>query len=123
MNFGKAFEQVKLGKGMRLPQWQEDVKIKMAPTFDIEKEAERSHNNWMQEKLDNGITSRKSADDGEEFMVPYNQLSEKAKELDRLQFAQQLRMTASYLYVESRFGKVPWKETMIELFAEDWEIV
>ena len=30
------------------------------------------------------------------------------------------KMTAPYLYVESRFGRVPWKETMIELFAEDW---
>lgn len=33
------------------------------------------------------------------------------------------KMTAPYLYVESRFGKVPWKETMIELFAETWEVV
>ncbi len=33
------------------------------------------------------------------------------------------KMTAPYLYVDSRFGKVPWKETMIELFAENWEIV
>lgn len=33
------------------------------------------------------------------------------------------KMTAPYLYVESRFGRVPWKETMIELFAEDWEVV
>jgi hypothetical protein len=33
------------------------------------------------------------------------------------------KMTAPYLYVESRFGKVPWKETMIELFSEKWEVV
>ena len=33
------------------------------------------------------------------------------------------KMTAPYLYVESRFGLVPWKETMIELFSEEWEIV
>jgi len=33
------------------------------------------------------------------------------------------KMTAPYLYVESRFGKVPWKETMIELFSEGWEVV
>lgn len=32
-------------------------------------------------------------------------------------------MTADYLYVESRFGRVPWKETMIELLSEDWEVV
>lgn len=33
------------------------------------------------------------------------------------------KMTAPYLYVESRFGRVPWKETMIELFSDEWEIV
>ena len=32
-------------------------------------------------------------------------------------------MTAPYLYVESRYGRVPWKETMIELFSGDWEVV
>lgn len=31
-------------------------------------------------------------------------------------------MTAPYLYVTSRYGKVPWIATMIELFAEDWEV-
>lgn len=69
MNFGKAFEQVKQGKGMRLPQWKEDVVI-------------------------------------------------------RAQFPDEhSKMTAPYLYVESRYGRVPWKETMIELFSEEWEIV
>jgi len=33
------------------------------------------------------------------------------------------KMTAPYLYVTSRFGCVPWKETMIELFSDDWQIV
>ena len=32
-------------------------------------------------------------------------------------------MSASFLYVESRFGTVPWKETMIELLSEEWQIV
>lgn len=32
-------------------------------------------------------------------------------------------MSAPYLYVESGYGKVPWKETMIELFSNEWEIV
>ena len=32
------------------------------------------------------------------------------------------KMTAPYLYVESRYGRVPWKETMIELFSDSWEI-
>lgn len=69
MNFGQAFEETKKGKGMRLPQWKEDVVI-------------------------------------------------------RVQYpGAQSKMTAPYLYVESRFGKVPWKETMIELFAENWEVI
>lgn len=33
------------------------------------------------------------------------------------------KMTAPYLYVESRYGKVPWKETFIELFSEKWEVI
>lgn len=33
------------------------------------------------------------------------------------------KMTVPYLYVESRYGRVPWKETMIELFSDDWVIV
>lgn len=33
------------------------------------------------------------------------------------------KMTAPYLYVQSRYGMVPWKETNIELFSNDWEIV
>jgi hypothetical protein len=69
MKFGEAFEQVKLGFAMRLPQWAEDVKIRA------------------------------------QYPDEYS------------------KMTAPYLYVESRFGKVPWKETMIELFAENWEVV
>ncbi|PFB24149.1 Thoeris anti-defense Tad2 family protein [Bacillus cereus] len=69
MNFGQAFEEVKKGKGMRLPQWSPDVVI-------------------------------------------------------RAQFPDEhSKMTAPYLYVESRFGKVPWKETNIELFAGNWEVV
>lgn len=33
------------------------------------------------------------------------------------------KMTHPYLYVTSRFGKVPWKETYVEMFSEDWEVV
>ena len=33
------------------------------------------------------------------------------------------KMTAPYLYVESRYGRVPWKETMIELFSNEWVLV
>lgn len=32
------------------------------------------------------------------------------------------KMTHPYLYVESRYGCVPWKETFVELLSECWEI-
>ena len=32
------------------------------------------------------------------------------------------KMTAPYLYVESRFGCVPWVITQIELLSNVWEI-
>lgn len=69
LTFGQAFDRVKQGKGMRLPQWSREVVIKA--------------------------------------QYP-NKLS---------------KMTAPYLYVSSRYGMVPWKETMIELFSENWEVV
>jgi RyR domain len=49
---------------------------------DIEKVSSEVHKAWMESKKANGISSRK-AEDGEELMVPYEQLSEKAKDLDR----------------------------------------
>lgn len=32
------------------------------------------------------------------------------------------KMTAPYLYVESRYGRVPWNPTQIELLAQNWEV-
>jgi len=49
---------------------------------DIETVADKAHEAWMASKKAQGVTSRK-AEDGEELMVPYAQLSEKAKDLDR----------------------------------------
>jgi len=49
---------------------------------DIEAVAEKVHDAWMESKQKQGVTSRKS-ESGEELMVPYNELSEQAKELDR----------------------------------------
>jgi len=49
---------------------------------DIEQVSAEVHQAWMESKKANGISSRKS-EDGEELMVPYDQLSEKVKELDR----------------------------------------
>ncbi|CAM1357573.1 Thoeris anti-defense Tad2 family protein [Tenacibaculum halocynthiae] len=33
------------------------------------------------------------------------------------------KMIAPYLYVESRFGNVPWKENNIELFSDKWVVI
>jgi hypothetical protein len=49
---------------------------------DIELVSAQVHEVWMESKKANGISSRKS-EDGEELMVPYEKLSEKAKDLDR----------------------------------------
>lgn len=69
MNFGLALEEIKKGKGMRLPHWKSDVIV-------------------------------------------------------RVQYPDAESMnTVPYLYVESRFERVPWKETYIELFSKDWQIV
>lgn len=49
---------------------------------DIELVSAEVHQSWMESKIAKGITSRKS-ETGEELMVPYDQLSEAAKDLDR----------------------------------------
>ena len=49
---------------------------------DIELVAAQVHAAWMKSKKSQGVSSRKSVD-GEELMVPYEDLSEKAKDLDR----------------------------------------
>ena len=33
------------------------------------------------------------------------------------------KMTAPYLYVQSRFRCVPWLPTQIELLSEEWEVI
>jgi len=32
------------------------------------------------------------------------------------------KMTAPYIYVTSRYGKVPWVATQIEMLSLDWEV-
>lgn len=49
---------------------------------DVELVAAKVHEAWMASKRAEGISSRK-LETGEELMVPYNDLSEQAKELDR----------------------------------------
>ena len=54
--------------------------IHVMPT--LEETAALVHEDWRSNKATAGITSRKSPD-GEEYMVPYYELSEAAKDLDR----------------------------------------
>jgi hypothetical protein len=49
---------------------------------DLELVAAQVHAAWMASKQAQGVQSRMS-EDGEEMMVPYEQLSERCKELDR----------------------------------------
>ncbi len=49
---------------------------------DIELVSAKVHDSWMEGKRAKGVTSRK-AEDGEELMVPYEQLSEPQKDQDR----------------------------------------
>jgi len=49
---------------------------------DIETVSAKVHEAWIHSKLCLGVATRKS-ETGEELMVPYEQLSEVAKELDR----------------------------------------
>lgn len=49
---------------------------------DIELVSAKVHEAWIASKTQAGVTTRKS-ESGEELMVPYDQLSESAKELDR----------------------------------------
>jgi hypothetical protein len=48
----------------------------------IELVSAKVHDAWVNSKRAQGVTSRKS-EKGEEMMVPYNQLSEDCKDLDR----------------------------------------
>lgn len=121
MSFGDALKLVKRGMGMRLPQWKEDVVIRMwRPKCTLETVAEAVHNAWWKEKKKQGVTDHPD-------MIPYSDLTEDVKEYDRVTANATIEamnyMTAPYLYVESRFGCVPWKETMIELLSEEWEVV
>lgn len=56
---------------------------KLTPALpNIEAVSAKVHEAWMNSKLAKGITTRRS-ESGEELMVPYEQLSEAAKDLDR----------------------------------------
>lgn len=59
-----------------------DLTAKTPVLPDIEIVSAKVHEAWMESKLAKGVNTRKS-ETGEELMVPYDQLSEAAKDLDR----------------------------------------
>ena len=62
-----------------LPKGAKAIKTELP---DLEIVSAKMHDAWMEQKHAKGITSRKS-ESCEELMVPYEQLSEDAKDLDR----------------------------------------
>lgn len=65
-------------------RWQRNLTTKgeLKMKYDIEAISAKVHEQWMESKRAKGVTSRK-LESGEELMVPYAELSEDAKELDR----------------------------------------
>jgi hypothetical protein len=55
----------------------------MTPEEIVQAMAESAHNSWWETYVKLGYTSRKAAW-GEEFMVPFDDLSERGKEFDRM---------------------------------------
>ncbi len=51
---------------------------------DVDKVAALVHQAWVETKLAQGLTSRRSPTTGEEQLVPYDQLSETVKDDDRI---------------------------------------
>lgn len=68
-----------MGCGSPNPEWLDEVYAELP---DVEDVAAAVHAAWMDTKRAQGITSRPS-EWGEEQMVPYAELSERAKDLDR----------------------------------------
>lgn len=50
---------------------------------EIEKAAEAVHNRWVKNQVKAGETEHKSPDGKEDYMVPYDKLSDKSKDMDR----------------------------------------
>lgn len=94
MKFRRALEQVRQGKGMRLPQWEDTFIVYM----------------WQpQTELD--------------IDKIYDNIKNCDKTIVRTTIACLRSIKEPYLYMKCSFGNVPWKASTTELNAEDWEIV
>lgn len=147
MNFGQAFELMKQGVKVKLPNWAgywawENGTIMMhckgGEVIDL-RDTERpeytfeniSSDEFMIADPENtpelGGKARMSFGDALKLVkrgMGMRLPQWKEDVVIRAQFPDEhSKMTAPYLYVESRFGRVPWRETEIELFSEEWEVV
>ncbi len=73
---------------------------------DIEVVSAKVHEAWMDSKLKAGVTTRK-LESGEELMVPYDALSEQAKELDRAT----VRAVYAAILAIAESERLPWDES------------
>ena len=147
MNFGQAFELMKQGVKVKLPNWAgywawENGTIMMhckdGEVIDL-RDTERPEYTFANMASDEFIVAdeentpvlggKARMSFGDALKLVKRGLGMRLPQwkedvVIRAQFPDEhSKMTAPYLYVESRFGRVPWKETMIELFAENWEVV
>lgn len=147
MNFREAFEHMKRGGKVKLPTWggfwawengtimmhtkdgeEIDLRNTDRPEYTF---SNMASDEWMIADEENtpilGGTARMSFGDALKLVkrgMGMRLPQWKPDVVIRAQFPDEhSKMTAPYLYVESRFGRVPWKETMIELFSEEWEII
>ena len=77
-----ALKNLGSGQQSAVPRAELAARIRPPVKYDIEAISEKVHEQWVESRRSQGITSRKS-ETGEELMVPYAQLSEAAKDLDR----------------------------------------
>lgn len=147
MNFGQAFELMKQGVKVKLPNWAGywawengtimmhckggeviDLRDTERPEYTFENMAS---DEFMIADPENtpelGGKARMSFGDALKLVkrgMGMRLPQWKEDVVIRAQFpGEHSKMTAPYLYVESRFGRVPWRETEIELFSEEWEVV
>lgn len=133
MSFGLAIEAMKIGCKVARAGWNgKGIFIGIQPGFNIEIEAKKSHDKWMEQKRLQGFKSRK-AEDGEELMVPYAQLSENQKNMDRAYVTTGNEMTSDFIYIDTTGlitenpyapkSRVPWIASQTDMLANDWNIV
>lgn len=131
-SFGWALEMLKAGHKLARKGWNgKGIHIRLIKGFDLEKEAEKSHIAYMAAKMAQGITSRLS-ESGEEFMVPYSELSEEAKDLSRECVKRPDAITQDFIAIDSTGLKtdnkfspkklVPWLASQTDMLCDDWEI-